>query len=279
VDIYNRISKAVSMNKLSHAYIIAGQGRDALELAFYMARACNCISGGEKPCGQCLACRKIERYNHPDVTLIQVDGSSIGIDLIRSLQKDIYVKAYEGSKKVYIIADGEKMTIQAQNCLLKVLEDPPGTGIILITSSNYYKLIPTVISRCQVLKLNVEKEITNHHPFKDLMICLMEENFVIASSKIDQLVKEDNKWVGEFLDFLLMELRDILILKATGKKDLLYFGDYENITQKIASRISYNGIDKLISAVSGTREGLRYNTNLQLAVEVLSLEMQEVFLC
>lgn len=279
MDIYCRISETVKMNRLSHAYIIAGEENDALDLGLYIARACNCISVDKKPCGQCLPCRKINKSNHPDVSMIRVEGSTIGIDIIRQLQKDIYVKSYEGNKKIYIIVDGEKMTVQAQNCLLKVLEDPPGTGIIIITSSNYQKLIPTVLSRCQILKLNSQRELKNHHLFKDLMICFMKEDFVKTSARIDQLIKEKDKWAGEFLDFLLIALRDILIIKATKREDLLYFKEYENITVKTASRISYNGIDRIFNSITRAGEALKNNANLQLTMEVLSLEMQEVLLC
>ncbi len=278
MDLKEKISQAAERRKLSHAYIIAGREDDALDMALYIARAGNCMSETRKPCDQCIPCRKIKNSNHPDVSVIRTGGASVGIDVIRGLQEDIHVKPYEGIRKVYIIAEGEKMTVQAQNCLLKVLEDPPGAGTIIIISSNHHNLLPTIISRCQVIKLSARNRNMNPDLYEDFMGCLMEGDFVKTSSKIEQLSKETNQWAAEFLDLLLTELRDILVLKATGRNDLLCLREYDHITMRAASDISYDRLDKLINAVSGASEALRGNANVQLTMEVLSLEMQEVFI-
>lgn len=276
MSIYDGLSAAAQNDRISHAYIICGEEKEAFLPALYIAMAANCLSHKTKPCRVCNSCRKVNSSNHPDVSIIRAEGSSIGIEAVRQLQKEIYLKPYEGRKRVYIIAEGEKMTAQAQNCMLKVLEEPPGTGIIVITSNNYHNLLPTVISRCQVLKLNTEVSVLNHQKYKNLMVCFMEEDFVSASSRIDELLKEEDKSVSEFLDYMLMALRDMLLLKVAGNPDLLYIKDNGEFMRKMAAKLNLGKIDRLISAVNSAQEGLKFNANPQLAMEVLLLEIQEV---
>lgn len=280
MDIYNRISKEINSGTVFHSYIIEGKMENAVPLALHIAMGCNCLSVSQKPCTRCLPCRKIGKNNHPDVLMIRDNGSSIGIDMIRQLQKDIYIKPYEGTKKVFIIANGDRMTLQAQNCLLKVLEEPPGTGIIIITTPNHHELIPTIISRCQILKVEGSGNQDRYHPYLDLVSCFIDQNFIDASSKIEGVLKEqDNLFMEKFLNFLLVVLRDALVYKATEDRDMLRFKECEDIAAKIASGVRYEGIDRLINSVTKALEGTRYNTNPQLAMEFLLLEMQEVLLC
>ncbi len=276
MNIYDFITKAIQSDKTSHAYIINGEENKAKSLMDYMAKGVNCLSGAGKPCQTCSSCRKISDHNHPDVSVIAAEGASIGIDPIRQLQKMIYIKPYEGRKRVNTICQGDKMTVQAQNCLLKVLEEPPGTGIILISSANLSNLLPTVVSRCQILKLNAGGRIPDHGLYREMTICLMEEGFIQASVAMEAFLKDNGKSAEDFFDLLLMQLRDILVLKVAQNKHLLYIKDNEEFALKAASRFTLAKVDRLINAVARAREALKHNANVQLAMEVLLLEIQEV---
>ena len=276
MEAYRSLKSALQSDKVFHSYIINAGDNEAQDLALFVARGVNCLAEGQKPCGRCSSCRKIESSNHPDVSVTRAGGASIGIDDIRRLQKEVFVKPYEGKKRVSIILQGEKMTVQAQNCLLKVLEDPPGNGIIIITTANPVSLLPTIISRCQVLKPESRRHMPDHRLYHDTMVCIMEEEFTRASAAIDLLVRDDDRSAEDFLDYMLIRLRDVLVLKVAQNEDLLYIKENGEFTRKAAAKFTPGRIGWMLEAVSRARENLRLNANAHLAMEVLLLEIQEV---
>lgn len=276
MEAYDFLEKAILWDRVSHAYIINAAQQQAKDLALFLAKGVNCMAEGRKPCGRCSSCRKIDTSNHPDVTIIRDGGASIGIDDIRQLQKEIFLKPYEGKKRVSIILQGEKMTVQAQNCLLKVLEDPPGDGIIAITTANPAGLLPTILSRCQVLKPGTGQNIPDHRLYHETMVCMIKEDFTRASAVIDLLVRDTDRSVEDFLDYMLLQLRDVLVLKVAQKEDLLYIKDNGEFARRTAAEFTTAGLGRMIEAVSRARENLRQNANTQLTLEVLLLDIQEV---
>lgn len=152
--IINELKKSLSAGAIYHAYIFAGPegiGKSALASAF--AQGVLCKAKTDRPCGVCDACRRFLTGVHPDYKVIESKKSSIGIDAVREVIEDININPYMSDYKVYIIKNGENMTVQAQNALLKTLEDPPGYAVIIILASNIEKLLPTVVSRCLVYEL------------------------------------------------------------------------------------------------------------------------------
>lgn len=142
--------------RINHAYLFLGKdGVGKKTLAFQFAKALNCQEKGEDSCDNCINCRRIDHFNHPDVKLIGVEeGNAIKIDQIRELQRDLAYKPYESTWKIYIIDQADRMTEEAANSLLKTLEEPPEYGIIILLAEELSKLLPTVISRCQQIYLN-----------------------------------------------------------------------------------------------------------------------------
>ena len=126
------LENAIRLNKISHAYIINGErnaGKEFIAKTFAMALQCEKRSVSDpqetEPCGECHSCRQAASGNHPDIIrLTHEKPNTIGVDDIRSqINNDIIIKPYSGSKKIYIINEGEKMTVQAQNALLKRSEE------------------------------------------------------------------------------------------------------------------------------------------------------------
>lgn len=146
--------------RVQHAYLFLGKdGVGKKALALELTKAILCEKKDIDSCGSCLACRKIDHSNHPDLGVLTVEeGRSIKIDQIRSLQKDIAYKPYESQKRIYIIEDADKMTPEAANCLLKTLEEPPGYAVIILLAEEIDRLLPTVISRCQEIQLRTIPE-------------------------------------------------------------------------------------------------------------------------
>ena len=166
------LRNSLKQKRVPHAYLFIGpQGVGKKLTAINLAKALNCEGSAEIPCDRCVSCKKIEAFIHPDVKYIYPTGPSLSItiDNIRELRTQISFKTYEGKKKVYVIVDAENMGIQAANCLLKTLEEPPENSILILTSMNIHLLLQTIVSRCQVVPFNriklykIESFLTEHH--------------------------------------------------------------------------------------------------------------------
>ncbi len=151
--------------RLSHAYILASPNRaECLNLAGQIAAAAVCQREEDAPCGQCRACRKAQNGIHPDILHVQREVGSKGelkgfltVDRIREMTADAYVLPNEAARKVYILDEADKMNPQAQNALLKTLEEPPAGVIFLLCVESAGLLLPTVRSRCVELSSNAER--------------------------------------------------------------------------------------------------------------------------
>ena len=151
---------------LSHAYLVtggSGESRGALIqrlTAAYLCEGDRLPGGGRRPCGVCRPCRKVSAGIHPDVscTAPAPDKREIGVDQIRALRADAYIRPNEGRRKVYVIAPADAMNPAAQNALLKVLEEGPAYAAFLLDAAQPGKLLDTVRSRCESLSLPPEEE-------------------------------------------------------------------------------------------------------------------------
>ena len=155
------IQNALANNSVSHAYLFYGPESIGKKLtAVEFAKALNCeVSGPKDNCGDCPSCRKIDRGIHPDFFLLEPEKSSrnalIKVEEVRELQKKLAYLPYEAKTKVVIIDGAETMNPQAANTLLKTLEEPPSSTILILISPNPYQLLPTIISRCQGVKFHL----------------------------------------------------------------------------------------------------------------------------
>lgn len=155
----NNLRSAFEKNRISHFYLIsgpAGSGRHTLARLLAAAIMCD---GAEKPCMTCNACRKILNGNHPDfITVDDPEKKHVSVDLVRSAREDIYIRPNEGKRKIYMIPRAQDMRVEAQNALLKVLEEPPAYGVFILLTDNPEKLLTTVRSRCTELSLSALPE-------------------------------------------------------------------------------------------------------------------------
>lgn len=158
--IISALARSQTQGRLAHAYLLTGPEHvGKTTLALDMARLVNC-EADEPPCGECAACRRIASGQHADVQVIGLNGNSaggqraeIGIDQIREAQRMVNLPPFEGRYRVFIIDGAERMSLEAANCLLKVLEEP-GSGVIFILTAASDRLLPaTVVSRCRKLEL------------------------------------------------------------------------------------------------------------------------------
>ena len=147
-------------NPLSHAYLITGGGGDSRAALAKRLTAAYLCEGERTPCGACRACRKAANGTHPDVVYAAPppDKQEIGVDQIRTLRADAYIRPNEGRRKVYLIDPADAMNPAAQNALLKVLEDGPAYAAFLLLSGRPGMLLDTVRSRCELLSLPPEEK-------------------------------------------------------------------------------------------------------------------------
>lgn len=153
-DLKQRLSASFRSGKSSHCYLLCGPtGSGKRTLARILSAALQCTSG-DVPCGRCHPCRKVFADTHPDViTVDDQEKKTVGVDLIRQLQADAYIRPNEGRHKVYLIPRAQDMNANAQNALLKLIEEPPSYAVFLLMTDNAEKLLPTVRSRCAELRL------------------------------------------------------------------------------------------------------------------------------
>lgn len=309
---------AIAMDKVSHAYILNGESQSGkMMLAEAFAKALQCEEKGSNPCGMCRSCKQADGRNHPDIIYVTHEKpNTLGVDDIRrQLNDDIAVKPYSGRYKVYIIDESEKMNPQAQNALLKTIEEPPAYAVILLLTVNADGFLPTILSRCVRLDLKavsdekvksfLKKE--KHVPDDQADICAafaqgnvgkairladsekfneMKNTALNFIKRIDnadlyemmQEVKRISDYkleINDYFDFMMIWYRDVLLYKATADANRLIFGDEVYNIKKSASHSSYEGIERILKALEKAKVRLRANVNFELVIELLLLTIKE----
>ena len=312
------MKNAITQDKVSHAYILNGpKGCGKKLLAGIFAQTMQCEKGGSEPCGVCHSCRQAISGNQPDIIKVTHEKpASIGVDDIRSqLVEDVQIKPYSSRYKIYIIPDADLMTVQAQNAMLKTIEEPPAYAVILLLAENSEKFLPTINSRCVELKLrNIKDAQIKEYlmtkiqlPDYQADICTafaqgnlgraimlaqseqfneIREEAVRLVKNIDQMdtaglvdavkrISAHKMEVTEFLDFFTIWYRDVLIYKATLNVDKLVFGDQLDALKLRAKKSSYEGIEIILDAIEKAKTRLNANVNFDLVMELLLLTIKE----
>lgn len=193
------IREAIRSKHLLSSYIIAGEsGTGKLTLANSIAKAFLCASSGENnlPCGRCDACRKIDGGNHPDIIYVRPEDNKkqISVAQIRTLCSDAFVVPNESAYKVYIIENGEAMSALSQNALLKIFEQPPSHAVIIILTSDLNILLPTIISRAVVYRLNV--------PEYEQSFGFIKKHYAFGDNEIKNALQISHNNIGKALKIL-----------------------------------------------------------------------------
>ena len=317
-NIIEYIQNAVREDKVSHAYILNGErGSGKKMLANLFARTLQCESRGTDPCGMCHSCIQMESGSHPDIIYVHHEKpNSISVDDIRTqVNNDIMIKPYQGPYKIYMIGEADLMTPQAQNALLKTIEEPPEYAVIFLLAENAQQLLPTITSRCVMLKLrnirdtlirkylmeqmgvpdykadmcaafaqgNVGRAImlANSEQFNELREEAVQLLKYMPDMEMEEIIKAIKRIsaykmeINDYLDIILIWYRDILLYKATQEVDKVVFKDQISFIKEAAKRSSYEGIETVIDALDKAKARLRANVNFDLVMELLLLTIKE----
>lgn len=322
-QIKEHLENALKLNKVSHAYIINGErssGKEFIAKIFAAVLQCenpDTSSGIPEPCGECHSCKQMVGGNQPDVIFVSHEKpGSIGVEDIRGqINGTVAIKPYSSSHKIYILNEAEKMTVQAQNALLKTLEEPPAYTVILLLTSNVESLLPTVLSRCVVLNMKpvqdsqVKKFLMETMQIPDYKadICVAfargnigKAKLLAASEDFDHVkeeavtllkyindmelseivaaIKKISEYkldVNDYLDILSIWYRDVLMFKATNDVNHLIFKEEIQYIRKVADRSTYEGIELVIGALDKAKGRLNANVNFDLTMELLLLTIKE----
>ena len=317
-DILKYISSAVENNRVSHAYILNGErGSGKKMLANLFAMTLLCETGDNEPCGKCHSCKQAESGNHPDIIRVTHEKpNSISVDDIRTqVNNTVDIKPYQGPYKVYIIPQADMMTPQAQNAILKTIEEPPSYAVFLLLTENAETLLPTINSRCVMLKLrNIKDTLIKKYLMENLEIpdykadmCTafaqgnMGRAIMLANSdhfneireEAVQLLKHISEMelneivaavknisvykleITDYLDIIMIWYRDVLLYKATKEIDKVVFKAQLQSIKEQARKSSYEGIELILESLEKAKARLKANVNFDLVMELLFLTIKE----
>ncbi len=317
-DIIQYIKGAIQQNKVSHAYILNGpRGSGKKLLANLFAMTLQCESRQPEPCGECRSCIQTNNGNQPDIITVKHEKpASISVDDVRTqINGDIMIKPYSSPYKIYIVPEADLMTVQAQNAILKTIEEPPEYAVIFLLTENADSLLPTIRSRCVMLKLrNIKDKLVKKYLMEQMQVpdyqadlCAafaqgnigraimlaksehfneIKENAIQLMKYIDEMelheivaaIKEISKYkleVTDYLDIMTIWYRDVLLYKATKDVGSLVFGDQLKYIKQKASKSSYEGLETIIESIEKAKVRIKANVNFDLLMEMLLLTIKE----
>ncbi len=311
-NIVTQLQNAVTSERVAGAYLFSGEqgvGKETVALYFANLILCEQRTADNAPCGECRACRKIKSGNHPDLRIIRPDGAQIKIDQIRELQQQIFYQPLEGPRKIYILANTERMSNPnnpAANALLKTLEEPPAASTLILLTENIESILLTIRSRCQILpfypmpieeltealidRFSIDKETASAAAIlsrgvvgkaitlvekgiteSETVPKILEETDPLAAFRLaEQFVEKDL----DSLDELITWYRDLLFLQQDAPIELMTHTNALEQLKTLVPRYSRIRLQQAIKTVFQTKELLkRTNVTKIFALEVMCLKL------
>jgi DNA polymerase-3 subunit delta' len=299
------------------AYLITGPesvGRRTLALRF--AQAVNCLQPNEpgEPCLDCRTCRQIERMVHPDLAVVEAEraGGQLKVDQIRGLQHGLSLAPYDAKYRIAILLRFEEANQQAANALLKTLEEPPPQVILILTAESADQLLPTIVSRCEIIRLRpvpseeikenlqrnwqvppAEADLLTHlssgRPGYTFQLYQNPGKLILRTTWLDELfnllsatrverfeyaetMAKDTKALPEKLKVWLAFWRDVM-LRSSGSSSQITNIDNQEIIDHLASNLGQKKAHKMVVAVEQIFNHIDHNVNPRLALEVFMLDL------
>lgn len=313
------LKNALGYRKISHAYMIQGEKHAGKRMvADIFARALQCEAEGNKPCNVCRSCKQALNRNHPDIIYVEHDKPNvISVENVRTqINADIAIKPYSGPYKIYIMSDAQLMNQQAQNAILKTLEEPPEYAVIMLLTTNVESMLQTILSRCVVLNIKpVGNDMIKNHLMEKVHIPDYRASIcssfargnvgrairLASNEEFDQLksetlhtlkkvldlevyqmaaaakkITEEKYDVNDYLDLCFIWYRDILLYKSCNDSTHLIFTEELMDIAMLARSYTYEAIEHIIQEIEHARNRWKSNVNFELTMEILFMEMQKV---
>ena len=320
-DVIAHMKRAIRTDRVSHAYILSGPegcGKKTLASLFAMSLLCeNAGTDAPVPCGVCEACRKAASGNHPDIIYVRhAKDTVLSVDEVREqINGTAEIRPYESRRKVYIVEDADLMNPQAQNALLKTIEEPPEYAVFLLLTVGTESMLPTIRSRCVLLSLHPisQDRIADYlsHSYalseEDAAVMAAFAQGSIGMAKDAALGEDFSRRLSEGVRFLSrmpdmsarscvdtakkmapdksdlygyfhifrMWLRDVLYFKASRDADGLVFRGRMIEISRQAEQSSYEGLETCLAALDTAEARVRANVDREVTLELLFLTLLE----
>ena len=320
--IKEQLKNIVHSGKISHAYIFDGPdgiGKEMMAHAFASSVVCDNFQ--QEPCGACKNCHLSFGNSHPDIIemdlTIDKNGDikeSISVEAVRELKKDVYIKPFFAERKVYIIPNAQKMTVEAQNALLKVFEEPPRFATFILLTNGLSKLLPTILSRGVIVKfqllskeellqfarqnalkaddINILANLSNGQIGR--LIALVEEEELMqlrievlkafedltysqkpnAINRMFLLMKEQQEKASDIIEFLNILLSDIGLVRS-GNGSKIVNTDQLQALNELAQKLNYHTLNNLLMCTLSFSEGQLKNQNYLAGMMKMLISMRE----
>jgi DNA polymerase-3 subunit delta' len=308
---------SLESHRIGHANAFVGPkgiGKRTVARIFAATVLCQNTKDG-KSCLKCKSCKLFISRSNPDFIEIEPEGTSIGVDTIREMQRDIAIKPMYSGHKVYLISDADRMTVQAQNSLLKTLEEPPDYAVLILTTSKFETLLETIRSR--VLRYDFKRntlneiytyleskftdnlqgidfiasysngiigtalELANSGKLMELREETLQVLLNLSKPKLIDIFKlfkffETNKeQINIILDIMILFYRDMIIVKNMEDDKLLINSDKKDIILSTALDYTSQKLVNCIEIIEEARSSMKNNVNFQLLIEIMLMRLQE----
>lgn len=313
------LRKHVANGTTRHAYLFAGPpglGRRTLALRFTQALNCQTPLEPGVPCGTCRDCRQIEAMQHADLMIIESDfeGGTLKVDQIREARRTLVLKPYQSKYRVALLLRFQEANDNAANALLKTLEEAPSYAVLILTADNPEQLLPTIVSRCEVLRLrplkieevkkdlesrgaetgqaNLIAHISGGRPGyarrlveSASLLERREERLndlqrLISASRVEKFayadkLAKDKESMRQAILIWLSYWRDVMLRTAQAKTPLVNVDRNVEI-EELASRLDLSGTRHIVSGLEDVLEKMERNVNPKLLAEVMLLDLPKI---
>lgn len=306
--ILEMIRRLLSQDRLPHSLLFAGpQGTGKGTLAHFISKAVNCLNSQQDFCDHCSSCQRIDQNLHADVKYYVPEGQFIKIDQMRELSREVFFTPFEGKRRIFILDQADKMNLQSANSVLKTLEEPPPTSLLILISDKPNDILATIRSRCQRYEFaplpypDIEQVLLKktHLPEDDLlllsrlsrgslgraldidlkeyknsrkeMLALLEacaQNFLYAkASKLTATLVREKDQFESKMEILYILLHDLFLLKVDADSESITNVDLRNELSNLCSSLSFQQVAEGVEILDQIETGAKRNLNKGLAVD------------
>lgn len=273
--LYGEVSASVEQGVFPHGVLVECQNESEGELFARFIANCLVCRGQGKPCGVCSDCVKAQGKGHPDI--LETDGkkgksNTFSVDAVREIRDNAFVVPNESDKKIYILKNGQNMNEQAQNAILKILEEPPSYVFFVIVTTSKSTMLETVLSRVQVFSLLSEEEkITD----KELSIVKNMVSAIMNINEIDLMeqtavLQKNNQLAKTILELLTEVFRDALVIKSGFVRDFRF----KEETEKLSNSLTSKALMQLVSVCDELIKSIDRNCNNNLLLVRICYEFK-----